>query len=631
MMAEEQGTTEVQGSRIERFFGDLETFDIILARVLWKWGGQGAVIPRDHPRYLFDDPSTFAPLCSLIRSLDGGEELCWICDLEHAEEAAQVGQPIDYVCDNGLLDVAVPIVVRGQSIATIIFGQRRVFEDPDYEAVATAKLRRAEERLNISPGTLQEAWEKVDTVTRAEVEQAKSDVDRIASFVAEILAENEELQIKTERSVKLEEELGRLSLTNLLHTDPLKGSWQVLRGVFVNMCRVLNAQSGIVLREHPGRKDTLIIWAQYPSAGKQLKHLYPVPGSRWKKLIDAGLSITTDADEFDSQYGFLQLATESTLTSPERAETVVVPVRIDRIQNSGFAMLFSSQSPPDIDELEPWLPFHLQLDLFEMVASRLEVSYSAIVRYHERLVYEEARRQYVQDTTHQLVGPLSGLRAHCENLLRGRLPVERGRKVLETLVEQAGLLQRYAENFGLAARIGKSMFDPSEYRPEVCKPRQLVEILVKCAKSFQGLAKSKDLRGPSVDEVSFRGFPPLILDMQLFEVLILNLYDNAIKYSYESSPITVAGRVLNGKAEIEVTNHGIPLNPDEVDMIFEQYTRSPEAEEFAPVGTGIGLYICTQIAKLHKWSIRALPSRRSRYGNEVKFIITVPVGKHQRQ
>lgn len=622
---------EVQESRIERFLGDLETFDMILAHVLRKWGGQGAVIPRDQPRYLFDDPSTFAPLCSFIRSLNGGEELCWECDLEHTEEAAQVGRPIDYVCDNGLLDVAVPIVVRGQSIATIMFGQRRVSDDPDYKAMAIAKLGHAEERLKISPGTLQKPWEEVDTVTRADVEQAKSDVDRIARFVAEILAENEELQIKTERSTKLEEELDRVSLTNLSWTHPLKDSWQVLRDVFVNVGCILNVQSGMLVREHPREKDTLIIWARFPSAGKQLKLLYPVPSSRWKKLIRAGVSITTSAEEFDSQYGFLQLDDESPLTYQRETETVIVPVRIDRIQNRGFAMIFAGKSPPDIDELEPWLPLHLQLDLFEMVASRLEMSYSAIVRYHERLVHEEARRQYVQDTTHQLVGPLSGLRAHCENLLRGRLSVERGRKVLETLVEQAGLLQRYAENFGLAARSGKSMFDSSEYRPEICTSRQLVEVLVKCAKSFQGLAKSKDLRGPSVDEVSFRGFPSLILDMQLFEVLILNLYDNAIKYSYESSPITVAGRVLNGKAEIEVTNHGIPLNPDEVDMIFEQYTRSPEAEEFAPVGTGIGLYICTQIAKLHRWSIRALPSRRSRYGNEVKFIITVPVGKHQHQ
>jgi GAF domain-containing protein len=257
---------------------------------------------------------------------------------------------------------------------------------------------------------------------------------------------------------------------------------------------------------------------------------------------------------------------------------------------------------------------------------------------------DAVRREYVLDVAHQLIGPLSGLRAHAENLLEGRLTVERGRTVLKTLVEQAGLLQRYAENFAYAARSGHSIFSSTEFRPQRHDSRRLVDLLIKYAKSFQGQAQAKEIKGPSVDEVSFRGFPPLMLDENLFETLMLNLYDNAVKYSYESSevsrnharilnghdetaPVIITGRVLDTEVEIEVTNHGIPLYPEDIPLIFQRDYRTKAAEEHAVLGTGIGLFICDQIARLHGGTIRALPSKRSLYGNEVKFVVTLPIAK----
>ncbi len=621
--------TGTKNSRFERLFGDLETFDLILARVLRYWGSQGTVIPRDQPRYLLDDKSTHAHFCQIVRSLEGGKEICWKCDLEHAEKAAQAERAIDYVCDNGLLDVAVPIMVRGESLATIFFGQRRVSDDPDFETEAMRKLRRAEKRLGLQPGDLQEPWEKVDTLTRAEIEQAKADVETIAKFIAEIMSEREGLQIKSKRSAGLKAEIDKLSLTNLSRTQPLKSFWQVLHDIFPEVCLILNIQDGVLLREHPDKEDIFIIETQYPLTERRQQDLYPIPRSKWQDLVQYGVTYVTNLETFGERYELHPPFNESALVHPQEAEIVTIPIQIDRFRDIRVILMLASLPPPKSPELAAWLPLHKQLDLFQMLASSLKLSYSAVLRYYERFVYEEDRRQYIQDTTHQLIGPLSGLRAHCENLLRGRLSVERGKRVLETLVEQAGLLQRYAENFGLAARSGKSIFDPSEFRPKLCKPEQLVKILIKCTKSFQGLAKSKDIKGPSVNEWSFRQFSPLLLDEKLFEILILNLYDNAVKYSYESAPITIIGHVLDGKVEIEITNHGIPLKPDKVEMIFRQYTRSPEAERFAPIGTGIGLFICNQIAKLHKWTIRALPSKRSQYGNEVKFIITMPIAKEQ--
>jgi len=533
-MSNREQRNEDQMSRIERLFGDLETFDLILDRVLRDWGGQGTVIPRDQPRRLFDNQSTFEPLCKEIRAIEGGEELCWKCNLERAEEAAKEGKPIDYICDNGLLDITVPIMVRGQSIATILFGQRRVSDDPDFEPEAIAKLRRTERKLGLQPGSLQEYWEQVKTITRAEVEQAKAEVNRIAKFIAEIVTEREELQIKSQRSTELERQLNELALSNLSKTEPVKDFWRVLGVVFPKICSILDAQAGVVLRGHPTKEETFTIQTRYPSTNRSSQELYTVPESKWQKLIRGGVVCVANLEESDRQYELRLPFEESELVHPRETEIAIIPMQISSHQAERVVLAMAGTSPPGSTDLVPWLPFKQQIDLFKMLGSRLRAAYGSVIGQHERLLHEEQRRQYVQDVMHQLVGPLSGLRAHCEALLHGRVSVQRGRVILETLVEQGGLLQRYAENFGFAARSGPSIFDPSEWNPELCDSKRLVDILIKCTKSFQGQAKAKDLIGPSVNESSFRRFPPLMLDVELFEILILNLCDNAVKYSYQA-------------------------------------------------------------------------------------------------
>lgn len=280
-------------------------------------------------------------------------------------------------------------------------------------------------------------------------------------------------------------------------------------------------------------------------------------------------------------------------------------------------VMFVNYRSPHLFEVE-------EQENIQLFADQAAVAIYNAHLYEQVLEQREKSKHFLQDVTHQLVGPLSGLRAHCENLLRGRVTVERGREILKTLVEQSGLLQRYARNFGFAARVEESVFSETDWRPEVYDAKRLVQLLIKPATSFQGQAAARDLKGPSVDEVSFRDFPDLLIDPELFEIVILNLYDNAVKYSYEGAPIEVVGRKVDSAVEIAFISHGIELKPAEIDFIFGRYTRTELAEEAVPIGTGIGLFICDMIIRLHRGTIKALPSKRSRHGNEVRFVITLP-------
>lgn len=283
---------------IEELFGDLETFDHILSRVLEKWGGQGAVIPveaQDQPYWLFDSLETFSPFCKLIRDQVGGSSLCWECDLSASRQAAKSQLPVEYICDNGLLDIAVPILIDNQSLGVIVFGQRRLANNDAFTKNALEYLRDAEEKLGLAKFSLQAEWEKVPTVTEEEVEQAKSDVVLIAKFVSNIVSERRILQIGNQRSLILERELDKLSLSNLNNNKPVRDFWNTITSIFPNICSTIDVEKGIVLRgalENP----EFTIHCSYPNELITQGGKVPVANTTLEKLSKNGAYITNLLD-----------------------------------------------------------------------------------------------------------------------------------------------------------------------------------------------------------------------------------------------------------------------------------------------------------------------------------------------
>ena len=113
-------------------------------------------------------------------------------------------------------------------------------------------------------------------------------------------------------------------------------------------------------------------------------------------------------------------------------------------------------------------------------------------------------------------------------------------------------------------------------------------------------------------------------------MVIFNLFDNAIKYSFEyaNAPVIIEGSLSEEYAEIMITNHGIPLTEEDSTNVFNRFERSKAAVNYVGVGTGIGLYLCKVIIDHHKGEIVALPSKPSKIvegADEVRFLIRLPV------
>jgi signal transduction histidine kinase len=94
------------------------------------------------------------------------------------------------------------------------------------------------------------------------------------------------------------------------------------------------------------------------------------------------------------------------------------------------------------------------------------------------------------------------------------------------------------------------------------------------------------------------GLPALLVDGREIEVVLVNLIENAAKYSGEGTAIRISVAQREGQAILSVADQGIGIAPEHQDRIFERFYRIPRAGRQSP-GTGLGLAICKRIVEAH--------------------------------
>ena len=109
------------------------------------------------------------------------------------------------------------------------------------------------------------------------------------------------------------------------------------------------------------------------------------------------------------------------------------------------------------------------------------------------------------------------------------------------------------------------------------------------------------------------------MDFVLIVQVLVNLLDNAIKYSPGGPSITVEARVLSGTLEICVSDFGDGIAEHDLAHVFEKFNRGGRTGETG--GIGLGLSICKGLIEAHHGTIRA--ERRRPRGTAVTF--TLPI------
>jgi two-component system, OmpR family, sensor histidine kinase KdpD len=223
---------------------------------------------------------------------------------------------------------------------------------------------------------------------------------------------------------------------------------------------------------------------------------------------------------------------------------------------------------------------------------------------------ENLERALLNSISHDLRTPLVSITGALDTLReRVHTLADQARlELLDTAWEEAERLNRFVDNL---LDMTKLEAGAVKLRRELCD----VEDLVGCALA----AMERRLGDRKVELHIPAALPPVRLDMTLMSQVLVNLLDNAMKYTPAASPIEMTARADGGRLAMAVADRGQGIPDHDLHRVFDKFYRLPVPEGAA--GTGLGLSICKGIVEAHGGTIHA----ENRTGGGLKIIVILPL------
>jgi two-component system phosphate regulon sensor histidine kinase PhoR len=245
----------------------------------------------------------------------------------------------------------------------------------------------------------------------------------------------------------------------------------------------------------------------------------------------------------------------------------------------------SETVPIDVAGRELWL---------SMVAVSLDddTVYAFRDATHDRRL-EELRSQFVATISHELRTPLASLHGAALTLREHDLPVQTQDDLLEMIAEQSNRLANLVEEILVAGQLDSGSLSVVA---DTFAPEELVRGVATAARSRVEDERRIDVVVPSV-------VPKVHGDGERTRQVLLNLVDNAIKYSPSGGRIEVALAVVGDRLRFSVQDQGLGIPVGEQERIFDKFYRLDPDQRRGIGGTGLGLYICRELVQSMHGSI----------------------------
>ncbi len=217
----------------------------------------------------------------------------------------------------------------------------------------------------------------------------------------------------------------------------------------------------------------------------------------------------------------------------------------------------------------------------------------AVALLHDLTQVREAsrvRQDFVANAGHELRTPAAGIKALAEALQAGAIrDPEHGPEFAKQIVDAADRLTEILDDMLTLTRVerGAQLLEPRMV--DACTALEDAANMVRPAAGQKGISVSTECgEGEQV-----------YADQASLQTLLLNLLDNAVKYTPPGGEVTVRGRSVPGGYELAVSDTGVGIPAEHLERIFERFYRVDRARDRATGGTGLGLAIVRHIAQSH--------------------------------
>ena len=229
---------------------------------------------------------------------------------------------------------------------------------------------------------------------------------------------------------------------------------------------------------------------------------------------------------------------------------------------------------------------------------------------------ENVRRDFVANVSHELKTPITSIKGFVETLLDGALDDKDNiQRFLEIISRQVNRLEAIIEDLLALSRLER---DPSDGASQPLSPGKVLPVLAGAIEMCQQQALERQIR----IECSAPEDLVAPMNVHLLEQAVMNLLDNAIKYSDSGGIIQVAATREGDQVVIRVKDEGCGIDRRHLPRLFERFYRVDKARSRQLGGTGLGLAIVKHIARAHGGEVEV----ESVVGEGSTFSIYLPSG-----
>jgi two-component system phosphate regulon sensor histidine kinase PhoR len=205
---------------------------------------------------------------------------------------------------------------------------------------------------------------------------------------------------------------------------------------------------------------------------------------------------------------------------------------------------------------------------------------------------EEVRRDFVANVSHELKTPVTSIKGFVETLLEGTVQdPEQTKRFLQIIAKHSDRLNAIIEDLLSLSLLEEDSekrrlsFEKTNIRPALASAIELSKVKADQKNITVELSCDKELTAK--------------INSAIIEQALLNLIDNAIKYSRDNSKIQVSAEKKENEVLIKVSDQGCGIEKEHLDRIFERFYVVDKGRSRKLGGTGLGLSIVKHIANVH--------------------------------
>ena len=221
---------------------------------------------------------------------------------------------------------------------------------------------------------------------------------------------------------------------------------------------------------------------------------------------------------------------------------------------------------------------------------------------------DKMRESFISDVSHELRTPMTSITGFVGGILDGTIPEEKHKEYLKIVYDETNRLTRMTSDMLEMSKMASSEYKLTMQKFDICEAIRLAII------SLESKIDKKNLE-LSVDFAKEQIF--VMADKDSIQRVIINLLDNAIKFSFNNTKISISVWT-DSACYVKIGNFGIGIEKDDLEHIFDRFYKSDKSRGNDKTGAGLGLSMARNIMNLHRSHIWA-ESDTLKEGSDVKY------------